>query len=54
MEYHLCSHCKMFTGREKGECLYCGADLNKSKRQSIGVQILSWVQSLRLTAGGTQ
>ncbi len=48
MEYHFCSNCKMFTGKEKEECLYCGADLKKPKRHSIRVQILSSLRLLRI------
>ncbi len=49
VEYHFCNQCGMFTGKEKDECLYCGADLKKPKRNSISMQILSSLRLLRIT-----
>lgn len=32
LKYHFCTHCGMFTAKEKEKCLYCGVDLRGMNR----------------------
>lgn len=46
LKYHYCTHCGMFTAKEKGKCLYCGTDLVDMNRHADFRHAMSSLRTL--------